>query len=62
MTSRTSLDRSRARIAHLHRLALDPRLSLEQQRIRRHLLEAQRAALKLRQRALANDAVTKQLR
>jgi hypothetical protein len=50
---RSKLDHSRARIAYLERLADDPRLSPEQQRISRHLLVSQHAAIRLRVRALA---------
>jgi len=55
MTPETSLERSHARIAHLHRLAQDRRLSPAQQRVRHHLVLSQRAALKLRLRAAARE-------
>ena len=62
MTPDTSLQRSHARIGHLHRLAQDPRLSPAQQRVRRQLVLSQRAALKLRLRAAAREIASRRSR
>jgi hypothetical protein len=56
----TSLHRSHARIGHLHRLAQDPRLGPTQQRVRRHLVLSQRAALKLRLTRAAQEIASPQ--
>jgi predicted transcriptional regulator len=57
MTPQTRLKRSQARTAQLERMADDPRLSPTQRRIVRHLITSQRAAVRLRVRAVAHAAM-----